>query len=93
MIVVDRSGSEENRRVLRWVGRYVHTLTDTVRAAIDLTSCDKVIVADASVRYSMDSLDMMGVLLELHEVVEPQVYFDPLPWWGGIEAGGTGGRA
>ena len=23
----------------------------------------------------------------LHEVVEPQDYFEPLPWWGGIEAG------
>ena len=87
VIIVDRTGSEENRRVLRWVGRYVHTSADTMRAAIDLTSCDKVIVADASARYSMDALDMMTVLLELHEVVEPQAYFDPLPWWGGIEAG------
>jgi len=87
VIVVDRSASEENRRVLRWVGRYVHSYADTIRAAIDLTTCDKVIVADASVRYGMDALDMMTVLLELHEVVEPQAYFDPLPWWGGIEAG------
>jgi hypothetical protein len=23
----------------------------------------------------------------VHEVVEPQDYLDPLPWWGGIEAG------
>jgi hypothetical protein len=27
------------------------------------------------------------VLLDLHEVVEPQDYFDPLPWWSGLEAG------
>jgi len=73
--------------VLRWVARYVHTFADTMRAAIDLASCDKVVVADASIRYSMDALDIMTALLELHEVVEPQDYFDPLPWWGGIEAG------
>jgi hypothetical protein len=87
VIVVDRSGAEDHRRVLRWVGRYVHTHAETIRAAIDLTSSDKVIVADASVRYSMDNLDIMCALLELHEVVEPQDYFDPLPWWGGIDAG------
>src|SRR6266568_2571756 len=91
VIVIDGSTqAEENRRILRWVGRHVIARAgsvDAVRAAIDLSSCDKVIVADARVRYSQDSLDSLTALLEVHEVVEPQDYFDPLPWWGGIEAG------
>jgi hypothetical protein len=91
VIVVDGSAqAEQNRHILRWVGRHVIASAgnlDAVRAAIDLCSCDKVIVADARVRYSQDALDGLTALLEVHEVVEPQDYFDPLPWWGGIEAG------
>ena len=99
VIVVDGSAPEArdaNRRVLRWVGRHIAAgpqhlgpfgNVDAVRAAIDLSSCDKVIVADAHIRYSQNALDDLTTLLELHEVVEPQDYFDPLPWWGGIEAG------
>jgi len=96
VIILDASTAvEENRRILRWVGRHTPAhprhLTgagniDAIRAAIDLASCDKVIVADAHVRYSREALDDLTALLELHEVVEPQDYFDPLPWWGGIEA-------
>lgn len=91
VIVVDGSArAEQNRHILRWVGRHVIARSanvDAVRAAIDFCSCDKVIVADARVRYNQNSLDGLTALLEVHEVVEPQDYFDPLPWWGGIEAG------
>lgn len=97
VIVVDASADlEENRRVLRWVARCVTArpqhltafgTVDAIRAAIDLASCEKVIVADSHVRYSHESLDDLCELLEVHEVVEPQDYFDPMPWWGGIEAG------
>jgi hypothetical protein len=87
---------ECNRQVLRWVGRHVmarpqhrhpHGTIDPIRAAIDLNTCDKVIVADARVRYSEEAVDQICTFLDLHEVVEPQDYIDPLPWWGGIEAG------
>ena len=87
VIIVDGSAPEafdKNRRVLRWVGRHVAAApqhVDAVRAAIDLASCDKVIVADAKTRYSLSALDELTSLLEVHEVVEPLNYFDPLPWW------------
>ena len=86
VIIVDGSTPEafdKNRRVLRWVGRHLAApqQVDVVRAAIDLSSCDKVIVADAKTRYSLSALDDLTSLLEVHEVVEPQDYFDPLPWW------------
>ncbi len=99
VIVVDASFPPTldcNRRVLRWVGRHILArpqhlgplgTVDPIRAAVDLASCEKVIVADAHVRYSDKVLEEISMLLDLHEVVEPQDYLDPLPWWGGIEAG------
>jgi len=99
IVVVDASQQpdlDRNRQVLRWAGRHVaakpqHVTSsgeiDPIRAASDVASCEKVIVADANVRYDHDAIDQLALLLELHEVVEPQDYFDPLPWWGGVEAG------
>jgi hypothetical protein len=99
VVVVDASQQpdlDRNRQVLRWVARHVAarpqhvTISgeiDPIRTASDVASCDKVIVADANVRYDRDAIDQLALLLELHEVVEPQDYFDPLPWWGGVEAG------
>jgi len=98
VIVVDGSPRElfeENRRVLRWVGRHITPHVqhrhppgiDPVAAAIDFAGHEKVIVADAAVRYTPSDIDQLCDLLELHEVVVPQDYLDPLPWWGGIEAG------
>ncbi len=85
-----------NGRILRWVGKHVavrpehrstHGTLDLVRAAMNLASCEKVVVAAEDVRYTAEAIDQLCDLLEMHEVVEPQDYLDPLPWWGGIEAG------
>ncbi|HYH09617.1 MAG TPA: hypothetical protein VEK11_21390 [Thermoanaerobaculia bacterium] len=87
---------ELHSRILRWVGRHVAARTehcapggsvDLVRAAIGLAGCEKVIVAAEDVRYTPEAIGQICDLLEMHEVVEPQDYLDPLPWWGGIEAG------
>jgi len=82
------NGFERNRTTLRWVGRHVPAAgRDPVRAALSLAACEKVIVAAPDVRYTPAELETVCGLLDLHEVVEPQDYLDPLPWWGGIEAG------
>jgi hypothetical protein len=87
---------ELNARVLRWVGRHMAVRPeqrspggsiDLVRAAATLASCEKVIVAAEDVRYTPEAIGQLCDLLDTHEVVEPQDYLDPLPWWGGIEAG------
>src|SRR5207253_4169110 len=87
---------DENDRVLRWMGHHVRIrpqhrsfsgAIDPLRVAMDVATCDKVIVADERVRYSVDALREISALLDGHEVVEPQDYFDPLPWWGGFDAG------
>jgi hypothetical protein len=92
IVVLDGSPGElfdEHHRVLRWVGRHlaVPAGADRVRFATEVAACEKVIVAGGQVRYTRADLDRMCALLESHEVVEPQDYFDPLPWWGGIDAG------
>lgn len=86
---------ELNGRVLRWVGRHVPVrpehragaAVDLVRAATAYAACEKVIVAAEDVRYTPEAIGQLCDLLDVHEVVEPQDYLDPLPWWGGIEAG------
>jgi hypothetical protein len=87
---------EGNARILRWVGRHMpvrpemigpHGTVDLLRAAATVAACEKVIVAAEDVRYEPLAIEQLCQLLELHEVVEPQDYLDPLPWWGSIEAG------
>lgn len=99
VVVLDASPREafaEHARVLRWVGRHVaiesahRTRTgalDLVRGGASVATCEKVIVATHDVRYTAGAIDEICAHLEVHEVVEPQDYLDPLPWWGGIEAG------
>ena len=78
-----------NGRVLRWVGRHVAmwSRVDLVQAASMIADCEKVIVAADEVRYTPEAIAQLCDLLDAHEVVEPQDYLDPMPWWGGIEAG------
>jgi hypothetical protein len=87
---------ELNGRILRWVARHLPVRPehctpagtfDRVRAAATVASCEKVIVASEDVRYTPEAIAQLCELLELHEVVEPQDYLEPLPWWGSIEAG------
>jgi hypothetical protein len=98
VVIIDDSRPDvfdENRRVLRWVGRHVAPLPrhrsasgaiDLVRAGSALAACEKVIVAQSTVRYTPAELDELCSLLDSHEVVEPQEYFEPMPWWGSIDA-------
>jgi len=52
-----------------------------------VAGCDKVIVAADDVRYTTGAIQQLCGLLDIHEVVEPQDYLDPLPWWSGLDAG------
>jgi hypothetical protein len=99
VVVLDpsaRMAFELHGRTLRWVARHVAVRAehrspagslDRVRAACAVAACEKVIVATEDVRYTPEAIAQMCDFLELHEVVEPQDYLQPLPWWGSIEAG------
>jgi len=90
VIVLDSSEAiDEHRRILRWVGRHiaVQEPIDVVRTAAHVASCEKIIVAGDNVRYDIADLTELCALLDAHEVVEAQDYLEPMPWWGGIDAG------
>lgn len=98
VVVLDASSRlqfDVNARILRWVGRHVALRPehragggiDVVRAASSYAACEKVIVAADDIRYSPEAIAQVCDLLDAHEVVEPQDYLDPMPWWGGIEMG------
>jgi hypothetical protein len=85
VIVVDDSPApvfESHRRVLRWVSRHIAArprhrsfsgTIDVVRTAIDVSTCDKVIVAEENVRYdsaAIGSVCEAGRML-VHRGVEP----------------------
>ena len=53
---------------------------DGVMTGLHLASNDSVVVADEDVRWSEAALARAADLLERHDVVRPQNYFDPLPW-------------
>lgn len=83
--------------VLRWVahhvplhGRYRRAdgSVDLAHAAADFAGTEKVIVGSTATRYTAMEVRQMCDLLERHDVVEPEEYLEPIPWWGGIEAGG-----
>jgi hypothetical protein len=87
---------ESNRRVLRWVGRHVGVdsryrtaggSVDVLRAAVELASAEKVIVASAETRCTTADVIAICSLLDQHEVVEPAEYVTAANWCGGMEAG------
>ena len=99
VVVVDAAGATvfaDRERVLRWVARHVavrahHRFADgsidIVHAASDFCGTEKVIVATCESRYSAAEVHALCEMLDRFEVVEPEEYVDPLPWWGGVDAG------
>lgn len=99
VLVVDGSDPEvfdEYHRVLRWVARHQAVLphcrfidgrVDLVQAATELTTTEKVIIAASASRYTAAEVRAISDLLDWHDVVEPEEYVEPLPWWGGVDAG------
>ena len=51
-----------------------------VRSGVELASRERVVVADDDVRYEPEALRRIAELLERHDLVRPQNYFDRLPW-------------
>ncbi|MDQ2631384.1 MAG: glycosyltransferase family 2 protein, partial [Actinomycetota bacterium] len=51
-----------------------------VRTGLGLASHERVVIADDDVRYDPEALRRTAALLEEHDLVRPQNYFDRLPW-------------
>ncbi|MFN8163387.1 MAG: glycosyltransferase family 2 protein [Solirubrobacterales bacterium] len=51
-----------------------------VRTGVRRASHERIVLADDDVRYDLRSLRRVLELLDEHDLVRPQNYFDPLPW-------------
>lgn len=92
VIVVDGSDPEVfAANAAAWGGRVRHVPPDEgetwlmgkvagVRTGVELASCERVVLADDDVRYEPGALRRAAALLDSHDLVRPQNYFDRLPW-------------
>lgn len=97
VLVVDGSPAavfEEHARV--WTDHCSHVAPDPqytylngkvngVHTGVDLASCERIIVADDDIRYRPEDLKWMCHLLDRFEMVRPQNFISPLPWWARLE--------
>jgi len=52
-----------------------------VLTAVRMASCERLIIADDDVRYDDDGLRRVERALDGADVVRPQNYYDPMPWY------------
>ena len=64
---------------------YLNGKVNGVLTGLQLASCEKILLADDDIRYSSDDIRRTNDLLDCHEMVRPQNYISPLPWWGRTE--------
>jgi hypothetical protein len=65
---------------------YLNDKVNGVHTGVRLAATDNIILADDDIRYDAAEIDRVSELLEKFEVVRPQNFLSPLPWWGRMEA-------
>ena len=66
--------------------RFLNGKVNGVHTGVALAQCEKIILADDDIRYTAEDVRTMCVLLERYELVRPQNYLSPLPFWARMEA-------
>jgi hypothetical protein len=74
-----------HERVDRSFG-YLNDKVNGIHTGVRLATTEKIILADDDIRYTPGEIDRVHELLDSYEVVRPQNFFSPLPWWGRMEA-------
>ncbi|MGI8838706.1 MAG: glycosyltransferase [Pyrinomonadaceae bacterium] len=64
---------------------YLNGKVNGVHTGVDLASCERIILADDDIRYSAADVKRMCELLDTCEMVRPQNFIAPLPWWARLE--------
>ena len=65
---------------------YLNGKVNGVRTGIDLASCERIVLADDDIRYTSEDISRACDLLDRYEMVRPQNYLCPRPWWARMEA-------
>jgi hypothetical protein len=74
-----------HERVDRSFG-YLNDKVNGIHTGVDLATTEKIILADDDIRYGADQIERVSALLNQYEVVRPQNFLSPLPWWARMEA-------
>jgi hypothetical protein len=74
-----------HERVDRSFG-YLNDKVNGIHTGVRLAATEKIILADDDIRYTAAEIDRVRELLDNFEVVRPQNFLSPLPWWGRMEA-------
>jgi hypothetical protein len=64
---------------------YLNGKVNGVHTGVDLASCERIILADDDIRYRPEDVKWMCHLLNRFEMVRPQNFISPLPWWARLE--------
>ena len=65
---------------------YRNDKVNGIQTGVERARCEKIVLADDDIRYGAESLIQVVEMLDHCEVVRPQNFLAPLPWWAGMEA-------
>jgi hypothetical protein len=65
---------------------YLNDKVNGIHTGLDLAAHQKIVLADDDIRYVPAQIHEACERLETHEVVRPQNFLRPLPWWAAMEA-------
>ncbi|HEV2806070.1 MAG TPA: glycosyltransferase [Chthoniobacterales bacterium] len=65
---------------------YLNDKVNGIHTGVRLAATEKIILADDDIRYGAAEIERISELLENFEVVRPQNFLSPLPWWARMEA-------
>jgi hypothetical protein len=68
------------------VYKYLNGKVNGVHTGVDLAGCERIVLADDDIRYTAADVERACALLESYEMVRPQNYLAPLPWWARTES-------
>jgi hypothetical protein len=66
--------------------RFLNGKVNGVHTGTALAATEKIVLADDDIRYSAENLSEMEAMLDRFELVRPQNFLRPLPWWAMLEA-------
>lgn len=65
---------------------YLNDKVNGIHTGVELASREKIVLADDDIRYTVADLEKICALLEEYEMVRPQNFLSPLPWWARVES-------
>jgi hypothetical protein len=65
---------------------YLNDKVNGIHTGVNLAAVQKIVLADDDIRYTPAQIERICELLDDFEVVRPQNFLSPLPWWARMEA-------